>query len=85
MNIAQMFILMISRSSSKLGHLDQKLGHQAISKENLVDTLAVIFFKWSSWLLLKMFVLMISRWSLELGHLWHIFHGPVSFLIFFYI
>ena len=40
-----MFVLMISRSSLKLGHLGQKLGHQAKSKENLVNTPEVKFFK----------------------------------------
>ena len=73
---------MFSRSSSKLRHLESKLGHQAKSKENLVDTLEVKFLKSSSWILLKIFVLMISRWSLELGHLWRIFHDPVTFLRF---
>ena len=38
-----MFDLMISRSGSKLGHLGQKLGHRAKSKENLVNTLVVTF------------------------------------------
>ena len=101
-----MFVLMISRSSLKLGHLglktrspgqisgksfyhssshifeaviinlaqnvclhdflgqvqnwvtwSQKLGHQAKSAENFVNTLEVTFFKQSSWILLKMFVL----------------------------
>ena len=53
---------MISRSSSKLGHL-------AKSAEKLVNTLVVTFFKQSSWILLNMFVLMISRSDLKLGHL----------------
>ena len=39
---------MISMSSLKLGHLGQKLGHQAKSKENLFNTLAVTFLKQSS-------------------------------------
>ena len=47
----------------------QKLGHGAKSAENFVNTLAVIFFKQSSWILLKMFVLMISRSGSKLGHL----------------
>ena len=54
---------MISRLSLKLGHLGQKLGHQAKSKENLANILAVTFLKQSSWILLHMFVLM------KLGHL----------------
>ena len=61
---------------------NQNIGHQAKSKENFVDTLELTFSNWSSWILLKMFVLMISRWILELGDLWHIFHGPVTFLSF---
>ena len=36
---------MIFRSSLKLDHLRSKLGHQAKSKENLVDTLEVILFE----------------------------------------
>ena len=64
-----MFVLMISRSRLKLGTWGQKLGHQAKSMENLVNTLAVTFFQQSSWILLKMFVL-VSSWSrLKLGHL----------------
>ena len=35
-----MFVLMISRSSLKLGHFGSKTGHCAKSKENLVNTLA---------------------------------------------
>ena len=62
-----MFVLMISRSSSKLGHQGSKIGHQAKSKENLVNTLEVTFFKKSSSVLLKMNVLMISRSSSKLG------------------
>ena len=62
-----MFVLMISRSSLKLGYLGQKLVHLAKSAENLVNTLVVTFFKQSSWILLNMFVLMISRSSLKLG------------------
>ena len=45
----------------------QKLGHQAKSAENLVNTLA--FLKQSSWILLKMLILMIFRSSSKLGHL----------------
>ena len=60
--LLKMFVLMISRSSLKLGHLGQKPGHLAKSAENLVNTLAVTFLK-QSWILLKMFVLMISRSS----------------------
>ena len=56
-----MFVLMISRSDLKLGDLTSKLGHQAKSKENLVNTPEVTFLKLSSSVLLKMFVLMISR------------------------
>ena len=40
-----MFVLMISRSSLKLGHVVSKLGHQAKPAENLVNTLAVAFLK----------------------------------------
>ena len=60
---------LISRSSLKLGHLGQKLGHLAKLAENLVNILAVTFFKQSSWFLLKMFVLLISRSSLRQGHM----------------
>ena len=38
-----MFVLVSSRSSLKMGHLGKKLGHQAKSAENLVNTLAVTF------------------------------------------
>ena len=58
-----------SRSSLKLGHLGQKLGHQVKSKENLVNIPKVTFFKQSSGILLKMFVLMIFRSSSKLDHL----------------
>ena len=61
-----MFILTISRSSSKLGYLGQKLGHRIKSAENIVNTLAVTFLKQSSWILLKIIVLIISRSSLKL-------------------
>ena len=43
-----MFAPLKSRSSSKLGHLGSKLGHQDKSKENIVNTLEVPFFKQSS-------------------------------------
>ena len=43
--LLKMFLLMISRSSSKLGHVGSKLGHLAKSAENLVNTSAVTFFK----------------------------------------
>ena len=66
--LLNMFVLMISRSSLKLGHLGSKTGHLARSAENLVNTLVVTFFNQSSWILLNMFVLMISRSSLKLGH-----------------
>ena len=56
----KMFVLMISRSSSKLGHWGSKIR----SKENLEH-----FWSKSSSILLEMFVLMISRSSLKLGHL----------------
>ena len=46
-----------------------KLGHQAKSSENFVNTLEVIFLKQSSCILPRMFVLMISRSSLKLEHL----------------
>ena len=62
-----MFVLMISRSSFKLGHRGSKIGHQAKSKENLVNTLEVTFFKKLSSILLKMNVLIISRSSSKLG------------------
>ena len=58
-----------------LGHVQnwvtwgQKQGHQVKSKENIVNTLEVPFFKQSSWILLKMLVLMISRSSSKLGHM----------------
>ena len=48
--------------------LSQELGHQAKSKEKLVNTLAVTFLKKSSCILLKMFVLIISMSGLKLGH-----------------
>ena len=63
--LLKMFVLMICRSSSKLGHLGS-LGHLAKSAENLI-TIAVTFFKQSSWFLLKIFVLMIFRSSLKWG------------------
>ena len=69
MNIAQNVVLMILRSNSKLGHLGQKLGHRAKSKENFVNTLEVTYLKLSPIILLKIYVLMISRSSLKLGHL----------------
>ena len=56
-----MFVLMFSRSSSKVGHVGQKLGHLATSVLNLVNNQAVTFMKQLSRILLKMFVLMISR------------------------
>ena len=40
-----MFVLMISRSSLKLGHLISKLVHLAKSMENLVDALEATFLK----------------------------------------
>ena len=40
-----MFVLMISKSSLKLGYVELKLGHQAKSKENRVNTPEVTFFK----------------------------------------
>ena len=52
-----------------MGHLSQKLGYQVKSKENLVNTLEVTFWKQLLWILLKMFVLMISRSGLKLGQL----------------
>ena len=64
-----MFVLLISRSCLKLGHVGQKLGHQAKPAENLVNTLAVTFLKNSSCILLKMFVLMSSSICSKLGHL----------------
>ena len=48
MNLVNMFVLMISRSGLKLGHLGQKLGDLAKSAENLVNTLAVTFLMQSS-------------------------------------
>ena len=47
----------------------QKIGHQAKSKENLVNTLAVIFLQQPSWILLETLILMISRSSSKQGHL----------------
>ena len=64
-----MFVLMISSQVRNWVTWGQKLGHQAKSKENLVNTLVVTFLKLSSWVLLKMFVLMIYRSSSKLGHL----------------
>ena len=65
-----MLVLMISRSSLKLGQVwSQKPGHQAKSKDDLVNNLEVTFLKQSSLILPKMFVLMISRPSSKLGHL----------------
>ena len=46
----------------------RKLGHQAKSKEDLVNTLEVTFLKQSSQILIKMFVLMISKSDMKLGH-----------------
>ena len=48
MNLTQKkkkFVLMISRLSSKLDHSGSKLGHQAKSKENLVNIEEVMFLK----------------------------------------
>ena len=64
-----MFVFMISRSSSKLGHLGSKPRSAGQISRKPCYTLAVTFFKQSSWILLKMFVLMISRSSSKLGHL----------------
>ena len=83
-----MFLLMSSRSSSKLVTWSQKLGHRAISAENFVDNLAVTFFKQSSWILLKMFVLMIFMsgsklvtWGQKLGHLARSAENLVNILV----
>ena len=46
----------------------QKLGHQAKSKENLVNTLEVTFLKQSSWILPKMFFFF--RWFLSQVWIW---------------
>ena len=62
--LLNMFVMMISRSDLKLGHLGSKT-----RSPGLVNTLAVIFLKQSSWILLKMFVLMSSGSSSKLGHL----------------
>ena len=56
----------MSLNPNTINTWDQKLGHLAKSKENLVNTLAVTFLKQSSYILLKIFVL-ISRSSLKLG------------------
>ena len=60
-----MFVLMIFSSNLKLGHLDSKLGHQAKSKEKLVNTLEVQISKDSLCVVLKVFVLMNSMSSLK--------------------
>ena len=64
----KMFVLKISRSSLKLGHLGSKIDRWAKSKENLFNTIAVTILKQSSWILLKMFVLMISSSGSKLRH-----------------
>ena len=50
--LLKMFVLMISRSSSKLVTWGKKLGHLAKSAVKLI-TLGVTFLKQSSWILLK--------------------------------
>ena len=67
--LLKMFVLMISRPSSKLGHLGSKTRSRAQISGKLVITLAVTFVKQSSWILLKMFLLMILGCS-KLGYLW---------------
>ena len=73
MNVAQNICLddfcMYVKFNSKSLFFDQKLGHQAKSKEKFVNTLAVTFMKQSSWILLIVFVLMSSKSSSKLGHL----------------
>ena len=63
-----MFVLVISRMSSRLGDFGSKTKSPYHIKEKLVNTLAVTFLKQSSAILLNMFVLMIARSSLKLGH-----------------
>ena len=43
--LLKMLVLMISRSSLKLGHLESKLGHLAKLKEDPVNTLEVNIFE----------------------------------------
>ena len=64
MNLAQEFVLRISRSIPKLGHLGLKLVRQAKSKENLPNTLEVTLMNHD-----KIFVFMILRSGLKQGHL----------------
>ena len=46
--LLKMFVLLISRSRSKLDHFGKKLGHWAKSNEDLFNTLEVIFLNQSS-------------------------------------
>ena len=72
LNLVRMFVSMISRPSSILGHVGSKMRSIGQIKENfkkpLVYTLEVTFMIQSSWNLVTMFVLMMSRSSLILGH-----------------
>ena len=63
--LLKMFVLMISRSSSKLCHLGSKTRSSGQISGKTFNPLVVTFFKQSLWILLNMYVLMISRSKME--------------------
>ena len=60
-----MVVLMISRSSSNMGHVGSNVGHYVKLKENLVNTVEAAFFASAASNLVRMFILMISSPSLN--------------------
>ena len=62
--LPKMSVLMISRSSLKLGHLIWETRSPGQIKGKPCWHSRGHILKWSSWILLKMFVLMISRWCI---------------------
>ena len=79
-----MFVLMISRSSSKLGYLESETRSPAKSKENLVDTLVVTFFEVIIMNLAQNICLDDFKEKFGTRSLMTIIHGPVTFLSFFF-
>jgi nicotinamide riboside kinase len=67
-NFVRMIVLMMSRSSSNLGHVGFKSRSLGQITKNLVNTLETTFLNQSSWNFVRMIVLMKSRSSLNLGH-----------------
>jgi len=63
-----MFVLIISRASSKMGHFGKKLGHQVKYKEILVYTIDATCATQFWWNFVRVFVLTISRTSSNMGH-----------------